>query len=279
MEFQEGNIYFTKIIIIQSLPSGERKTGTEIHDDTISRRAWNDPNLITEIIEVESKDELIILLDSIKQETKEKKTLPFIHFETHGTKNGISLKSDEEVTWKEIITILSDINIYSLNNLFVSVSSCWGGNIQFEITIEKPCPFRGFIGPMDQIYPSDLHTTFTIFFNELLITNDFEKAINQLNTHNKSGVKFHHYNSESFFEVVIQNHRNEYDDNLERHDDRIQKITNELWDKSSQVVRDKHITKNNFMIEIMRIEKDVIPHINNSLRNIFLHIKQTNNKQ
>lgn len=79
MKFEEGNIYFNKIYVIQSIPDDEMKTGTEIHSDTISRRSWTDPNLATELINVDTKEELLNLLEIIKNETKNLSILPFIH--------------------------------------------------------------------------------------------------------------------------------------------------------------------------------------------------------
>ena len=273
MEFEEGNIYFTEIIVIQSIPEEERKTGTEIYDDIISRRAWKDPNLKTDIINVENKREILHLLESIKRKTKEKESIPFIHFETHGTKKGISLSSNEEIFWKDIIPILRSINIYSENNLFISVSSCWGGNIQFEIEIGKPCPFREFIGPMNKIKPNDLLISFTNFFNELLISDDFEKAINQLNIYNISGVKFHHLNSESFFKIILDNHKNMYRKNSTVHDERLKSLTDSLWMKSNPLVKERYKTKEKFMEAVKRFEESELPKSYNRLRNIFLHIK------
>ena len=80
MPFQEGNIYFNKIVILQSLPELERHTGTELHTDTVSRMAWKDPQLITEIVEVQRSDQLLSQLTKLQSETKYSGILPFIHF-------------------------------------------------------------------------------------------------------------------------------------------------------------------------------------------------------
>lgn len=72
MKCEEGYIYYTKIIVIQSIPDDERQTGTELHDDTISRRTWLDPTVITEVIDVSSRDEFLKLIDRIKKDTQNK---------------------------------------------------------------------------------------------------------------------------------------------------------------------------------------------------------------
>ena len=156
MKFEEGSIYFNKIIVLQSLDANGRKTGTEIYDDIISRRAWADPNLSTELVNIDNKKHLFYYLNKLKQDSSSYGILPFIHWEMHGFEDGLVLTSDESIYWEEILNALRDINIASKNNLFISVSTCFGGRIQFIIDITQPCPFRGFIGPMEVIGDNDL---------------------------------------------------------------------------------------------------------------------------
>lgn len=264
MKFIEGNIYFNKIIVIQSIPDEEMNTGTYIHNDTISRRAWNDPNLSTELIDVVTKNELLELLTKIKTETKELRTLPFIHFETHGTQKGLFLKSEEEVIWDEIIPSISEINTYSGNNLYISVSSCWGGNIQFAIKIDKPCPFRGFIGPMEKIIANDLLVSFTPFFNTLLTTNDFEISISSLNAYNTSGVIFHHTNCETFFDSVLQTNYGQL------RNERINNIAVKEWAANQQSIQPFQ-TFEEFKEFVKTKDDETYPQAINILRNRFLH--------
>ncbi len=271
MKFEEGNIYFSKIYVIQSLSEKERKTGTELHDDIISRRAWFDPNLSTELIDVFSRREILSVLERIKTETAKKENIPFIHFETHGTKNGLSLKSNENVLWDDILPIIREINVFSGNNLFISISACWGGNIQFQIKIHEKCPFRGFIGPIDEIYPSDLITSFTPFFDELLQNNDFDKAIKRLNLYNNSGVKFHHLNSEAFFDIVLEYHKEQCKKDPRIEEERIESIAKSYWKKDNRV-RNHYKTKGRFKKFVKKFSEKETPKLYFGMRNNFLHI-------
>jgi hypothetical protein len=277
MKFEEGNIFFNKIYVIQSIPDKEKQTGTELYDDIISRRAWTDPNLATELVEVRSRGDFFNLLEHIKEETKAKKILPFIHFETHGTEEGISLNSDEVVNFSEFIPTIREINIYSGNNLFISVGACWGGKIQFETDLTKPCPFRGFIGPMDKIFPNDIVISFTSFFDELLTSHDFEKAIDRLNIYNNSGVDFHHFNSESFFDKVIDNQKKKYENNPKQNIEFIKSVAKKAW-KSDPRVKEIYKTKGRFVKMVKRIEKERTPLIYEIMRENFLHVKIKNDR-
>ncbi len=275
MKFEEGNIYFSKIIVIQSLPDDERQTGTEIHDDIIRRRAWFDPNLKTELIDISSKSEFHELLEKIKYDARRKVVLPYIHFETHGTKDGIVLKSNEGIQFKEFLPTIREINCLTKNNLFISVGACWGGRIQFETDISKPCPFRGFIGPMDRIYPEDMLISFTAFFDELLVSNDFEKAIKRLNLYNNSEVKFHHWNSESFFEKVIAFQNENFKNDASLRESRIKYLVKKFW-KNDPRAKEVYKTKGRFKKMVRRLEKNEVPLIYTMIKENFLHVKYKN---
>jgi hypothetical protein len=211
MVFEFGNLYFNRIYIIQSLRTGDKRTGDELLNDIILRRIKNET---AEIRDIATETELYNYLDYIKENVN-KGYLPFIHFETHGYKDGIELSDGTDISWKDLVPYLRQINIQSRNNLFVSMAACKGGNIQFGVKITEPCPFRGFIGPMEDVWELDLLNSYNEFFDTLLQENDFEKAINALNATAK-GVKYHHMNTEAFFDVVIK-----YNDDLEKNDPKI----------------------------------------------------------
>ncbi|MFM9837848.1 MAG: hypothetical protein ACKVOQ_06255 [Cyclobacteriaceae bacterium] len=206
MPFTEGSIYFNKISVLQSLDEIDRKTGTELYEDILSKMKFKDPKLGTEITNVYSSSDLFHHLNKIEAESRKGNVLPLIHFETHGTHTGLALSSGDIIDWLDLIKPIARINANCNNNLFVSVAACWGGQIQFQVKVTEPCPFRGFIGPMESINPSDIISSFVPFFEELLNTNNFELAIENLNALNENGILFHHMNSEAFFDVVVNNY-------------------------------------------------------------------------
>ncbi len=264
MKFEEGLIYFNKIYVLQSLNENDRKTGTELHDDIISRRAWRNPNLETEIFEIVNHDCLITKLLEIKNECLNRNRIPFIHFETHGFKEGILLNSNEKVHWNEILPFISEINRVSKNNLFISVASCFGGYIQFVIDIKKPCPFRGFIGPMSEIFSEDLSVSFTEFFDKLLLTDDFENAISQLNSSNSSGVQFHYLNSEAFFDLVLKQNGDL------RRNKRVNILANSFWNQYPNV-KTAFGSFDNFKSFVENTDDNTTPQSIERLKRRFLH--------
>jgi len=200
MKFEPGNIYFNGVYIIQSLREGDKKTGQELYDDIISRRTSN--SLIARVDNISNREELFAHFSFVQRNIKNG-IIPYIHFETHGFKDGIQLSDGAEISWIEMVPYLRQINLLTKNNLFVSMASCQGGNIQFCVKITEPSPFRGFIGPMDNVGEIDLLNSYNEFFNVLLLKNDFELAIEALNATSRE-TKYHHMNVEAFFDVVME---------------------------------------------------------------------------
>lgn len=211
MDFESGNLYFNRIYIIQSLKPGDKETGAELLKDIILRRIKNET---AEIRDIATRAELYDYLEHIRYNVT-LGHLPFIHFETHGYKDGIELTDGSDVSWRDLVPYLRNINTVAKNNLFISMAACKGGNIQYGVKVTEPSPFRGFIGPMEDVWELDLLNSYNEFFDTLLQQNDFEMAIEALNRSAKR-VKYHHMNTESFFEVVIK-----YNDELERSDPKV----------------------------------------------------------
>ena len=178
MRFEEGNIFFNRIYIIQSLKAQDHKTGNDLLNDIILRRI--NKNESAEIKDIEDSSELFDHLGYIEKNVNNG-FIPFIHFETHGYSEGIELANGDCISWKELVPQLLKINKKIKNNLFISLAACKGGNVQFAVKITEPSPFRGFIGPMEDVKGTDLLNSYQEFFDCLLREYDFEKAINILN--------------------------------------------------------------------------------------------------
>jgi hypothetical protein len=198
MNFEPGNIYFNKVYVMQSLRIDDRLTGQELFDDIIRWRTSD--SMVAELLNIQSKIDLFIQLDNIAQSIGAG-LFPLIHFETHGFKEGIQLGNGEDVTWQELIPSIRHINTRTKNNLFISMASCQGGNIQFCVKVTEPSPFRGFIGPMQDVGDLDVLNSYSSFFNVLLMENDVEKAIIALNA-NSGLTQYHHMNAEAFFDAA-----------------------------------------------------------------------------
>lgn len=268
MKFEPGLIYFNKVYIIQSLRIGDRLTGHELFDDIIRWRTSN--SLVAEIQNISNRIELIAYLKHIYDGIKSG-LVPLIHFETHGYKEGIQLSNNELISWLDLVPYFRSINLSTKNNLFVSMAACKGGNIQFCVKITEPSPFRGFIGPMEDVGEMDMLASFSDFFNVLLRENDVEKGIAALNQA-ANGVKYHHMNTELFFDIVWNYHTE-----LWRKDPVKQKaLIDDIMIKQSNRLPElisKYGGRRQVRRKIKRFTERDIPKIKELLRKQFCHIK------
>jgi hypothetical protein len=232
MRFEPGNIYFNKVYIVQSLREGDRRTGDELYNDIIRWRTSE--SLVAELRDVTTKEELVSYLKKIFDHVTAG-LFPLIHFETHGYEAGIQLASGEEVNWRDLVPYFRAINSSTKNNLFISVAACQGGSIQFCVNITEPSPFRGFIGPMQDVKEEDVLNSFSGFFNIMLLENDVEKGIEALNS--TSGLtKYHHMNTEHFFEIVWNNNQNAWERDTNKKRDLVEYILDEQIRRNPNLV-------------------------------------------
>jgi hypothetical protein len=181
---------FNKIWVIESLPENEKQTGTILYDDLLSRKSLQFPQLQTEIAQVNTLAELVALLQQIKDDVYGKAHLPFLHFEIHGSKEGLVLASLESITWAELAGLIRPINIDTRNNVMVTTAVCWGGVAFTEIDPTMPSPFAGIIGPFAKVYVTDIEAGFYEFFDVLLSAGGFDAAVEALNQYGEERFNF-----------------------------------------------------------------------------------------
>lgn len=264
--FKEGYLFFNKIYILESLRPEDSRTGKDLYDDLISRLCLQKGSLQSEYFNIESRQQLVHALGTVQKEVLESGIFPYLHFETHGYEGGIEINSvnghKEFFEWKDLLGIIRSININSKNNLYISVAACNGGSIQHLVKITEPAPFRGFIGPINKIYPNDILASFTGFFDTLIRTDDFDRAIDNLNK--TSYTKFHYMNCEAFFNLMLSITQKKLNDQ------KAQSIVSSLW-KNNPGVKAKFQSKGQLRKHILKNEISRIPDILGPLKRRFLH--------
>lgn len=270
MKFEEGNIYFNKVYIIQSLSDSDRKTGQELFDDIVSRRARFARNLEAQLINVDDDSELILALDEINNGIS-KGLFPFIHFETHGFERGIILKSGSHILWEQIMSLIRQMNVRTKNNVYISVAACKGGSIQFSVNITEPSPFRGFIGPVDNVLEGDVLNSYNNFFDVLLLTNDFDKAIDALNA-TAQLTKYHYMSTESFFQAVIEVYKQKDAQDPSGLLERVENVADGLLKKHPNVIS-KFNSREEFINSVRSFIVRDTPEVLEILKRRFYHLE------
>lgn len=168
---------FNIIYVIESLPKGEPQTGTVLYNDTLSRKVYQLEWLKVKLIKIYDSKDLTSFFYFVENEIP-KGAFPYFHFEMHGSNdsNGLILSSGELITWIDLADYCRPINVAVKNNLFLSLSVCFGANALLGFDITKPSPFYGIFAPWHEIQIPQVEF-FNKFFDTLLETYDLGKSV------------------------------------------------------------------------------------------------------
>jgi hypothetical protein len=171
---------FNKIFILDTpARKGESRSGKELYEWLKNRVLI--PNITCERIEISSKKRLIQVLNTIANETEQTDLVPLIHFEAHGSTKGMILKPGESIEWASLLNLTRRINIATRNNLTLSFAVCNAGFMYADIDIQKPAPFFGFVGSIQEIDFGAMEAGYNAFFDNILSDESLNKAIDALN--------------------------------------------------------------------------------------------------
>ncbi|ABG60186.1 hypothetical protein [Cytophaga hutchinsonii] len=201
-------INFNRIYVIQSLSkaNGDELTGQQLFDDVLQYFNTKYGDKDARIFNVDNKKELLHALENIKSHCETDGIKPIIHFEIHGLedKTGLSL-NQEDVNWGDIYVKFIEINAASKWNLFITMGVCFGNYSMLLIRPSLPAPFTGILGSFEELFEWDLYIRYNAFYQELLNSLDFEKALEALHDSNPALPDDYRYiNSEQTFKNVYQ---------------------------------------------------------------------------
>ena len=229
---------FNKIIIIESLFDADQKTGSELKNDVLRWKEFNEDfnteaKFLSQLEIVQNKEEFISVLNKIKNDCKNNNIKPILHFEIHGAKekDGLILKSGEKIKWKEIGSLVREINIIIKNNLFFTMAVCFGANLFEIVSLDKPAPFIGLIGSTEEIdnKNDDLTLRYQEFYKELLDSFDITLAFEALKNANPSMVNRYNYiECETAFKIIYKNYiiENTSEDGIKKRIEQVKKDEN-----------------------------------------------------
>ena len=203
-------IKFNRIYIIESLQSGEKPTGTDLHNDLLKWMNVKHPDFESILKNPVTKDDFFSVCDEILDKCKKEGISPIIHFEIHGSEDqtGLILTSGELVTWEELSDKIRPINHQLRNGLFITMGVCHGCYFMSHDTVSKPALFQGIVASFDKLWNRDIYVQFYAFYEELFTSFDVYKAYVKLIEANPMAKdphqKFNYmcYSSEYIFAMV-----------------------------------------------------------------------------
>jgi hypothetical protein len=183
---------FSKISIVESLPSGDKKTGEMLYEDLEILEAFHSTGLKLEFITIATKPELYAHIDFLIYDARERNEYPILHIEAHGNwdKKCLTLSSGESINWFELEERLRGLNIATKCNLLVVMATCFGFNINSILSMLDPAPFWGVIAPETEILPDKLFRDLKIFYTEIFQNRSSANLIKTIASNRDLEIKF-----------------------------------------------------------------------------------------
>ncbi|MHB8977458.1 MAG: hypothetical protein ACYDAI_12370 [Trichloromonadaceae bacterium] len=164
------------IFIIDGLKDDDLQTANRLYDD-ISVHAKHS-EISIHYGKVSTREELFKVLNEIKEYSKAG-GYPIIHFELHGSKKEGACVGNggENISWRDLVDVLRDINVITRNNLGIVMAGCHGLYALTEIDGQKPTPFNFFMGCEDSIQAGVLQDNIAKFYHNLFENYSLPEAM------------------------------------------------------------------------------------------------------
>lgn len=172
---------FDSVAIIESIPPGELKTGTELFETVLAPAYTANPRFVYELYHPQSAQQFLGILETIRRVAERFHHSPIVHLETHGDKEGISLSNGEALSWAQIAPAIREINTLSRMNLLVVAAMCHGWHMVDLLRPVERAPAFGIVGTEEAVDAGELLETMQRFYRVLLGPGDFRAAMDAAN--------------------------------------------------------------------------------------------------
>jgi hypothetical protein len=166
------------VVIIESLPDGQLKTGQRLRDD-LELIAISLGNIFAvRYVTARSSDDRESLLDQLRAFVVESGGIGLcLHIECHGGKDGIELADGSQMSWTRLGPLLANINRALRMNLILWLACCFGGYFVLACRYHETAPFVCIVGPGSEISQGTLLALTCTFYTELFRARDVTTAL------------------------------------------------------------------------------------------------------
>ncbi len=164
-----STLNFSKIVVLESLPDVEKRTGRLIFQDLEIITIPLDVDITVEYQAFESKHEMDAILTQLSHEAITYNDYPILHIEAHGSddKKSLVLNSGEFVDWFELENSFRTLNLATKGNLLIVMATCFGAYVNSVVSLLDRAPFWGVIGPEHEVYPDEIFSGLTKFYSSI----------------------------------------------------------------------------------------------------------------
>jgi hypothetical protein len=167
----------SQMVIVESLPIGDRRTGRELHDDLQTRLLPYGLRIQLHHETAASTSEFEFLLRDLWAFVNIDHRAPVLHIECHGDRNGLQFADGSVMDWSQLKPLLSGINYACRMNLIVVLACCDGAYFMAECRYTELVPFAWLLGPSGTVRPGALYSLMTNFWTHAFRNRDVTNAL------------------------------------------------------------------------------------------------------
>lgn len=171
---------FNQIMIVDSIPVGERNTARQLYEDVSLRAALFAPAPAVVFRRIENAHQFLELLPELAAAAEAERIFPVLHIECHGNEDGLGFSDGSFATWAEMKESLIRLNVATEMNLLVVVAACVGSAITKTLGMTDRAPLHGLIGPTRNVMPDELMRSYLALYETLLNTKSARLAVNAM---------------------------------------------------------------------------------------------------
>lgn len=168
---------FRRLVIVDSIPTGECNTARNLRDDLKIAAAAYAPTPQIEYLRVESAQDLLHFLSKCRDEVIAGRGTPMVHIECHGDEEGFGLADQSFIDWSDLKLPFTELNVATRLNLMIAVAACTGGALGKITSMGDRAPFWGLIGPTRTMLPTELEAPYRALYTTLFQTKSPEEAM------------------------------------------------------------------------------------------------------
>lgn len=195
---------FNAIIILDAAPEGEPNTARRLREDLRDIERDIADGLQVRYYRLDDIEDLRKCIISTLCEMKSNGLKPWIHLDGHGLKDQSGFVFANKKTfcsWRQLIEIITPINVESNLNLTMLLATCFGGSFARAIETTDRAPVLGLIGPRREVTPDEVQRAFTGFYQTFFNTLSLGEALSALDKETSSGL-YYRTSAENFFYEV-----------------------------------------------------------------------------
>ncbi len=172
------DIKFNSIVIVESLPLDEVKTGKILHGYLQS--LLDDLPTVPVLVlheQIDGAEAFRKLIQDISTKVLTAGMLPILHIDAHGSqKDGLWFADESCIGWEEFCDLITPLNRAMGFRLTVVISACFGVDLLSGVRLSRPAPCFAFVAPTDEINVGEVMGRFRDMYRVMLQTLDASKT-------------------------------------------------------------------------------------------------------